>query len=64
MMAMICAGWMTGCVPDRASDGALVIGLRKPIDRLNGAVVTDDLPRIRAAARDVIATYDAAVGAR
>lgn len=60
----ICAGLMSGCVGSRVSDSALALGLRKPIDRLNAAVLTPDIAQIRAAARDVISTYDAAVGPR
>ena len=59
---MICAGWMSGCDVPHPSDDALAIGLRQPIEDLNRAVLTPDLPRIRSAARAVIATYDAAVG--
>lgn len=61
---MIFCGCATGCIGQGASDSALAIGLRKPIEALNAAAVTDDLPRIRAAARDVIATYDAGTGPR
>jgi hypothetical protein len=64
MLMMICAGWLTGCAKWAADSSALEIGLRQPITQLNTAVVTDDLPRIRAAARNVIATFDAATGAR
>ena len=64
MLMMICAGWMTGCAAPAVSDDALAIGLRKPIEALNTAVVTADLPRIRSAARAVISTYDAATGPR
>lgn len=64
MLMMICAGCLTGCVKAAADSSALEIGLRKPIDQLNAAVVTDDLPRIRAASRTVIATFDAATGPR
>lgn len=62
MLMMICAGSLTGCFRGAADSSALEIGLRKPVDQLNAAVVTDDLPRIRAAARTVIATFDAATG--
>jgi hypothetical protein len=55
---------MTGCVRPAPSGDALALGLRQPINRLNEAALTDDLPRIRSAARAVIATYDAAVGPR
>jgi hypothetical protein len=53
---------MSGCDVPHPSDDALAIGLRQPIEDLNRAVLTPDLPRIRSAARAVIATYDAAVG--
>ncbi len=62
---MILTGSTAGCAPELvASDDALVIGLRQPIDRLNVAVVAGHLPQIRSAAREVIAIYDAAAGPR
>lgn len=61
----ILVGLSAGCAKGPAvSDDALAMGLRRPIEQLNAAVVTDDLPRIRSAARGVIAVYDAATDGR
>lgn len=60
ILTMICAG----CLRGPASDSVLAPALRKPIDRLAVSLAGADVAAMRRDGRNVIATYDAAVGPR
>lgn len=53
---------LTGCGGERTSDSALVTVLDRPMTVHATALAGDDVPAMRRTGRDLIATYDAAVG--
>lgn len=56
---------LSGCAAELpASDSVAVAALKRPIERLAVAHAGEDVPAMRASARDVIATYDQLAGAR
>lgn len=56
---------LTGCGTEpQASDSVAIPALKRPIERLAVAHAGEDVPAMRASARDVIATYDQLSGAR
>lgn len=58
MLPLIAAG----CATAPASDSALVAVLDRPMTAHAAALAGDSVPEMRRTGRNVIATYDAAVG--
>lgn len=54
---------LTGCAPAPA-EAPVLARLERPLQRLAVALAGEDVPRMRATGRDVIAIYDAGVGSR
>lgn len=53
---------LAGCASAPVSDSALATALRRPMTEHAAALAGDSLPEMRRTGRNVIATYDAAVG--
>lgn len=53
---------LAGCASAPVSDSALATALRRPMTEHAAALAGDSVPEMRRTGRNVIATYDAAVG--
>ena len=53
---------LAGCATAPVSDSALAAALKRPMTKHAAALAGDSVPEMRRTGRNVIATYDAAVG--